>query len=225
MAKPVEKVDERIQKLVADMFETMYEARGIGLAATQVDVHERVVVMDLTEDRSEPRVHQPVIVEKTAKPRTKRDCLSCRALRYRYPRERVKVEALNEKRRKIYAGGGRAVGHCVQHELDHLMGIVFVERLSQLKQGRIKTKLKKRQETHYLKPNDTVGQGRLKGAAAKPLFFKTFRRPVAMFAVFFVAVRYLFNVPNCCLSARIGRHGSKNKAGKVKQNCLKVYDY
>ncbi|MCC9396162.1 peptide deformylase, partial [Enterobacter hormaechei subsp. steigerwaltii] len=65
VAKPVEQVDERIRKLIADMFETMYESRGIGLAATQVDVHERVVVMDLTEDRSEPRVFiNPVIVEK-----------------------------------------------------------------------------------------------------------------------------------------------------------------
>ncbi|SUB32057.1 peptide deformylase [Neisseria gonorrhoeae] len=80
VAKPVEQVDERIRKLVADMFETMYESRGIGLAATQVDVHERVVVMDLTEDRSEPRVFiNPVIVEKTAKPLTKRAACPYRA--------------------------------------------------------------------------------------------------------------------------------------------------
>ena len=80
VAKPVEKVDERIQKLVADMFETMYEARGIGLAATQVDVHERVVVMDLTEDRSEPRVFIN------------------------------QGRGFERKRREIHAGGGRAVG-------------------------------------------------------------------------------------------------------------------
>ena len=80
VAKPVEQVDERIQKLVADMFETMYEARGIGLAATQVDVHERVVVMDLTEDHSEPRVFiTPSLLKKTAKPLTKKAACPCRA--------------------------------------------------------------------------------------------------------------------------------------------------
>ena len=78
VAKPVEQVDERIQKLVADMFETMYEARGIGLAATQVDVHERIVVMDLTEDRSEPRVFIPSLLRKTAKPLTKKVACRCR---------------------------------------------------------------------------------------------------------------------------------------------------
>ena len=87
VAKPVEKIDERIQTLVADMFETMYEARGIGLAATQVDVHERIVVMDLTEDRSEPRVFiNPVIVEKDGENHLRRR-LPVRAghLRYRHP--------------------------------------------------------------------------------------------------------------------------------------------
>ena len=112
VAKPVEQVDERIQKLVADMFETMYEARGIGLAATQVDVHERVVVMDLTEDRSEPRVFiNPVIVEKDGETTYEEGCLSVPGIYDTVTRaERVKVEALNEKRREIHAGGGRAVG-------------------------------------------------------------------------------------------------------------------
>ena len=135
VAKPVEQVDECIQKLVADMFETMYEARGIGLAATQVDVHERVVVMDLTEDRSEPRVFiNPVIVEKDGETTYEEGCLS------------VPGEALNEKGEKFTLEADGLLAICVQHELDHLMGIVFVERLSQLKQGRIKTKLKKRQK-------------------------------------------------------------------------------
>lgn len=80
VAQPVAEIDERIQTLVKDMFETMYESRGIGLAATQVDVHERVVVMDLTEDKSEPRVFiNPVIIEKTAKPLTKKAACRCRA--------------------------------------------------------------------------------------------------------------------------------------------------
>ena len=136
VAKPVEKIDERIQTLVADMFETMYEARGIGLAATQVDVHERIVVMDLTEDRSEPRVFiNPVIVEKDGETTYEEGCLSVPGIYDTVTRaERVKVEALNEKGEKFTL------------EADGLMGIVFVEHLSQLKQGRIKTKLKKRQK-------------------------------------------------------------------------------
>ena len=148
VAKSVGKVDERIQKLVADMFETMYEARGIGLAATQVDVHERVVVMDLTEDRSEPRVFiNPVIVEKDGETTYEEGCLSVPGIYDTVTRaERVKVEALNEKGEKFTLEADGLLAICVQHELDHLMGIVFVERLSQLKQGRIKTKLKKRQK-------------------------------------------------------------------------------
>ena len=148
VAKPVEQVDKRIQKLVADMFETMYEARGIGLAATQVDVHERVVVMDLTEDRSEPRVFiNPVIVEKDGETTYEEGCLSVPGIYDTVTRaERVKVEALNEKGEKFTLEADGLLAICVQHELDHLMGIVFVERLSQLKQGRIKTKLKKRQK-------------------------------------------------------------------------------
>ena len=101
VAKPVEKIDERIQTLVADMFETMYEARGIGLAATQVDVHERIVVMDLTEDHSEPRVFiNPVIVEKDGETTYEEGCLSVPGIYDTVTRaERVKVEALNEKAR------------------------------------------------------------------------------------------------------------------------------
>ena len=141
VAKPVEKIDERIQTLVADMFETMYEARGIGLAATQV-------VMDLTEDRSEPRVFiNPVIVEKDGETTYEEGCLSVPGIYDTVTRaERVKVEALNEKGEKFTLEADGLLAICVQHELDHLMGIVFVEHLSQLKQGRIKTKLKKRQK-------------------------------------------------------------------------------
>ena len=103
VAKPVGQVDERIQKLVADMFETMYEARGIGLAATQVDVHERVVVMDLTEDRSEPRVFiNPVIVEKDGETTYEEGCLSVPGIYDTVTRaERVKVEAERSEERRV----------------------------------------------------------------------------------------------------------------------------
>ena len=140
VAKPVEKIDERIKTLITDMFDTMYEARGIGLAATQVDVHERVVVMDLSEEKNQPRVFiNPVITHKNGETTYEEGCLSVPGIYDTVTRaETVTVEALDEK------DGLLAI--CIQHELDHLMGIVFVEHLSQLKQGRIKTKLKKRQK-------------------------------------------------------------------------------
>lgn len=148
IAAPVAEVDGRIKTLVADMFETMYEARGIGLAATQVDVHERVVVMDLTEDKSEPRVFiNPVITHKDGETTYEEGCLSVPGIYDTVTRaERVTVEALNEKGEKFTLEADGLLAICIQHELDHLMGKVFVEHLSQLKQNRIKTKLKKRQK-------------------------------------------------------------------------------
>ncbi|ATD64224.1 peptide deformylase [Neisseria weixii] len=148
VAQPVAEIDERIQILVKDMFETMYESRGIGLAATQVDVHERVVVIDLTEDKSEPRVFiNPVIIEKEGKTTYEEGCLSVPGIYDTVTRaERVKVEALDEKGEKFTLEADGLLAICIQHELDHLMGKVFVEHLSQLKQNRIKTKLKKRQK-------------------------------------------------------------------------------
>ena len=148
VAQPVAEIDERIQTLVKDMFETMYESRGIGLAATQVDVHERVVVMDLTEDKSEPRVFiNPVIIEKGGETTYEEGCLSVPGIYDTVTRaERVKVEALDEKGEKFTLEADGLLAICIQHELDHLMGKVFVEHLSQLKQNRIKTKLKKRQK-------------------------------------------------------------------------------
>ncbi|WP_373698568.1 peptide deformylase [Neisseria dentiae] len=148
VAAPVAEVDGRIKTLVADMFETMYEARGIGLAATQVDVHERVVVMDLTEDKSEPRVFiNPVITHKDGETTYEEGCLSVPGIYDTVTRaERVTVEALNEKGEKFTLEADGLLAICIQHELDHLMGKVFVEHLSQLKQNRIKTKLKKRQK-------------------------------------------------------------------------------
>ncbi|KLT71986.1 peptide deformylase [Neisseria arctica] len=146
VAKPVTEIDDRIKTLVADMFETMYASHGIGLAATQVDVHERVVVMDLTEDHSEPRVFiNPVITHKDGETTYEEGCLSVPGIYDIVTRaERVTVEALNENGEKFTLEADGLLAICIQHELDHLMGRVFVEYLSNLKQNRIKTKLKKR---------------------------------------------------------------------------------
>lgn len=145
VAKPVKKVDERIRQLVADMAETMYQANGIGLAATQVDVHERVVVMDLSESRDQLQVLiNPVILERSGETVYEEGCLSVPGVYDKVTRsETIVAEALDADGQPytIHADGLQAI--CIQHEIDHLDGKVFVQYLSRLKQERIKTKMRK----------------------------------------------------------------------------------
>jgi len=148
VAKPVAAVDERIQTLVADMLETMYEANGVGLAATQVDVHERLIVLDTSEGRDSPLVViNPTMVWTSPEMHLNEEgCLSVPGIYDGVQRhDAVKVEALDRdgNSRLIEAEGLLAV--CLQHEMDHLLGKVFVEYLSPLKRNRIKTKLLKAQ--------------------------------------------------------------------------------
>lgn len=148
VAKPVAAVDDRLRGIIADMFETMYEAKGIGLAATQVDVHERLVVIDVSEERNERLVVINPEIEWMSEERIKGDegCLSVPGIYDGVERaESIRVRALDENgnSRVIEAEGLLAV--CLQHEMDHLAGKVFVEYLSPLKRNRIKTKLAKAQ--------------------------------------------------------------------------------
>lgn len=148
VAKPVAAVDERIRTLVAQMFETMYEAKGIGLAATQVNVHERLIVIDVSEERDQPLVLiNPEITWASEDRRVGEEgCLSVPGIYDGVKRSTaIEVQALDldGQRRTHKAEGLLAV--CIQHEMDHLLGKVFVEYLSPLKQGRIKTKLLKQQ--------------------------------------------------------------------------------
>jgi peptide deformylase len=147
VAQPVAKVDERIRRLVDDMLETMYEAEGVGLAATQVDVHERVIVIDTSDARDDPRVliNPEVIAQSEEMAVSDEGCLSVPAIYDKVQRHaRVTVRALDRsgERREFEAEGLLAV--CVQHEMDHLIGKVFVEYLSPLKRERIKTKMLKK---------------------------------------------------------------------------------
>ena len=146
IAKPVENVDKRIQQLVNDMTETMYDANGIGLAATQVDVHEQVIVMDLSEERNEPRVLiNPKIIERDGEQIYDEGCLSVPEYYAPVKRaERIKITALDAQGEiyELEAEGLLAV--CIQHEMDHLAGKVFVDYLSRLKQDRVRKKLVKR---------------------------------------------------------------------------------
>jgi len=148
VAKPVQAFDARLRTLVADMLETMYEAKGIGLAATQIDVHERLIVIDVSEGRDTPLVlANPKLL--WASPEThlnEEGCLSVPGIYDGVLRhDSVKVEAFDADGQKqlIEADGLLAV--CIQHEMDHLMGKVFVEYLSPLKRNRIKTKMIKAQ--------------------------------------------------------------------------------
>ena len=148
VAKPVDQVDQRIKALAADMLETMYEANGIGLAATQVDVHERLIVIDVSEERDQPMVliNPEITWRSEERTRTDEGCLSVPGIYDGVERSTaVKLTALDGDgaSRVIEAEGTLAV--CVQHEMDHLLGKVFVEYLSPLKRNRIKTKMLKSQ--------------------------------------------------------------------------------
>ena len=151
VAKPVQAVDARIRQLVADMLETMHDANGIGLAATQVDAHERVVVIDVSEEHNQPMVliNPEITWYSEDKQINDEGCLSVPGIYDGVERSSaVRVTALDENgdSRTIDADGLLAV--CIQHEMDHLLGKVFVEYLSPLKRNRIKTKmLKARRDT------------------------------------------------------------------------------
>ena len=148
VAKPVTAVDSRVQGLADNMLETMYEAKGIGLAASQVDVHERLIVIDVSEERDQPLVliNPELVWTSPGTHLNEEGCLSVPGIYDGVTRfDAVKVQALdrNGNSRLVEADGLLAV--CIQHEMDHLMGKVFVEYLSPLKRNRIKTKMLKAQ--------------------------------------------------------------------------------
>ncbi|MDQ0143578.1 peptide deformylase [Cupriavidus necator] len=150
VAKPVAAVDDRIRQLVKDMAETMYEAPGIGLAATQVNVHEQVVVIDVSETRDQLQVFiNPEIVWASDNRKVwEEGCLSVPEVYDRVERpDRVRVRALNEQGESFELDADDLLAVCIQHEIDHLRGKVFVEYLSPLKLNRIKSKLQKRERT------------------------------------------------------------------------------
>jgi len=147
VAKPVLAVDARIQQLVDDMAQTMYEAPGIGLAATQVDVHERIIVIDTSEERDQLMVFiNPELVWASPEKKAWREgCLSVPDFFDEVERpERLKIKALDREGNSFELEADGLLAVCLQHEMDHLQGKVFVEYLSPLKRSRISLKLKKR---------------------------------------------------------------------------------
>lgn len=144
-AKPVATVDAGIRKLAADMLETMYAAPGIGLAATQVDAHVRLLVLDISEDKSQPQVFiNPEILSRAGECEGEEGCLSVPGIYETVKRsERVTVRALDLDGKPFEVAADGLLAICLQHEIDHLDGKVFVEYLSRLKLSRIKAKLTK----------------------------------------------------------------------------------
>ena len=147
IAAPVVAVTPEIQKLVRDMAETMYAAPGIGLAATQVDVHKRVIVMDLSDTRDELRVFiNPEILAAEGEADAEEGCLSVPGYYDKVTRAaRVRVRALDAEGNPFELDADGLLAVCIQHEMDHLVGKVFVDHLSPLKRARLSSKLRKRQ--------------------------------------------------------------------------------
>lgn len=145
VAKPVQQVDDTIRTLAADMAQTMYSAPGIGLAATQVDVHQQVIVIDISETRDDLRVFiNPQLLQADGSVVHEEGCLSVPGIYDRVTRaERITVQALDTRGEIFMLDADGLLAVCIQHEMDHLKGKVFVEYLSSLKQARIKNKLKK----------------------------------------------------------------------------------
>ncbi len=144
-AQPVEKVDDEIRQLAADMLETMYAAPGIGLAATQVDVHRRMLVADVSEDSSQPLcLINPQIMEKDGVEVMEEGCLSVPGIYEKVERaDHIKVRAMNTEGESFELEADGLLAVCIQHEMDHLEGKLFVDYLSELKRQRIRKRLEK----------------------------------------------------------------------------------
>ena len=145
VAKPVENVNSEVKKQVKDMFETMYDAPGIGLAATQVNFHQRLIVVDVSEECNEPIcLINPEIIEKNGEIEWEEGCLSVPNYYESVKRaNEIKVSALNELGQSFELEASEMLAVCIQHEMDHLNGILFVDHLSKLKQKRLKKKAEK----------------------------------------------------------------------------------
>lgn len=148
-AKPVAEVTDKHRTLIKNMLETMYDAPGIGLAATQINVHERILVIDISEEKNEPIVLiNPEILEKEGDQEFDEGCLSVPGIYETLHRaEKVRIKALNKEGESFEMNAEGLLAVCIQHEMDHLEGKLFVDYLSQLKKQRIRKKLEKQQRS------------------------------------------------------------------------------
>lgn len=149
-AQFVDKIDDHVRQLVADMFETMYAAPGIGLAATQVNVHQRIIVMDISEDKNQPiYLINPEILSREGVETMEEGCLSFPGINEPVERfKRIRVRTLNQDRESHEMEAEGLLSVCIQHEMDHLEGKLFVDYLTELKRQRIRKKMQKQQKHH-----------------------------------------------------------------------------
>lgn len=149
VAKPVEKVTDKHRSLISDMLETMYDAPGIGLAATQINVHEQILVVDISEEKNQPIVLiNPEILDKEGDQEYDEGCLSVPGIYETLHRaEKIRIKALDKEGESIEMSAEGLLAVCIQHEMDHLKGKLFVDYLSQLKKQRIRKKLEKQQRS------------------------------------------------------------------------------
>jgi len=146
VAKPVEKINDAVNKLIRDMFDTMYNAPGIGLAATQVNFHQRIIVIDVSENQNEPiSLINPEIIDKSGEIESEEGCLSVPSYYENVKRSNnIRVESLDQNGDIAQTNASGMLAICIQHEIDHLDGILFVDHLSKLKQKRLKKKTHKK---------------------------------------------------------------------------------
>ncbi|MFG0832849.1 peptide deformylase [Aeromonas bivalvium] len=145
VAAPVETITPELQQIVDDMFDTMYAEEGIGLAATQVDIHQRIIVIDVSDDREDPLVLiNPEVIAQSGSTGIEEGCLSVPGSRALVPRaEWIKIRALDRNGQPFELEADDLLAICIQHEMDHLVGKLFVDYLSPLKRQRIRQKLEK----------------------------------------------------------------------------------
>ena len=148
VAAPVDEISSKIQQLTDDMLETMYAAPGIGLAATQVNVHQRIIVIDVSEEKNQPLVLiNPEILEKDGDQEFDEGCLSVPGIYETVQRaQHIKIRAVNRAGESFEMEAEGLLAVCIQHEMDHLQGKLFVDYLSQLKRQRIRKKIQKQQK-------------------------------------------------------------------------------
>ena len=146
VAKPVEKINDTVNKLIKDMFDTMYNAPGIGLAATQVDCHQRIIVVDVSENQNEPiSLINPEIIDKSGEIESEEGCLSVPSCYENVKRaNNIRVKSLDQNGDALQTNASGMLAICIQHEIDHLDGILFIDHLSKLKQKRLKMKTYKK---------------------------------------------------------------------------------
>ncbi len=146
VAKPVKKINDAVNKLIKDMFDTMYNAPGIGLAATQVNSHQRIIVIDVSENQNDPiSLINPEIIDKSGEIESEEGCLSVPSYYENVKRaNNIRVKSLDQNGDTVQTNASGVLAICIQHEIDHLDGILFVDHLSKLKQKRLKKKAQKK---------------------------------------------------------------------------------